>query len=404
MKREVLMKIEPKLARLLVEIDPKSYALEEDGSIIVKLNKALYGCLESAKLWYDDLSKTLKEMGFVENRKDPCVLNVMRGGHPVTVNIYVDDVLCTSVDQRDIDWVASKLKDKYGELTVNVGAKHSYLGQVFDFSSPGEVKVSMENYVRDVLELYEVSGTRSTPASDNLFDVSDDLTMLDEKECEIFHSRVAKLLYVAQRARPDILTAVAFLTTRVKRCTLEDKDKLDRVLKYLNGTPCLGLTLRSDQDLSLFAYVDASFAVHRDMRSHTGAMMTLGKGPIYVSSKKQGLMTKSSTESELVGMSDVLPQVLWTRDFLCEQGYVIPPATLYQDNTSTITLAEKGHSRSARTRHIGIRFFFVKDRMDGGEVRLVHMPTSEMIADIMTKPLQGALFRKMRAWLMGLDE
>jgi hypothetical protein len=103
-------------------------------------------------------------------------------------------------------------------------------------------------------------------------------------------------------------------------------------------------------------------------------------------------------------MSDVLPQIIWTRDFLCEQGYVIPPATLYQDNTSTITLAEKGHSRSARTRHIGIRFFFVKDRMDGGEVRLVHMPTSEMIADIMTKSLQGALFRKMRAWLMGLDE
>jgi hypothetical protein len=404
MKREVLMRIEPKLASLLVDIDPSCYALEDNGCIVVRLNKALYGCLESAKLWYDDISATLRGMGFTANRKDPCVLNVMRGGHQVTVNIYVDDVLCTSVDQSDIDWVATELKLKYGELTVNTGMKHSYLGQTLDFSSRGEVSVSMESYVRDVLELYSVSGTRATPAGENLYDVSSDLPVLGVKEGEEFHSRVAKLLYVAQRARPDILTAVAFLTTRVKRCTSEDEEKLDRVLKYLNGTPSLGLKLKTDQDLTLFAYVDASFAVHEDMKSHTGAMMTLGKGPIYVSSKKQGLMTKSSTESELVGMSDVLPQVLWTRDFLMEQGYEVPPAIVYQDNTSTITLAAKGHSRSARTRHIGIRYFFVKDRVDRGEVRIVHMPTEEMIADIMTKPLQGGLFRKMRAWLMGQDE
>ena len=95
-------------------------------------------------------------------------------------------------------------------------------------------------------------------------------------------------------------------------------------------------------------------------------------------------------------------RVLWTRLFLEGQGYVMGPARVYQDNQSTITLATKGRSTSARTRHIGIRYFFVHDRMELGEVEIDYLPTEEMRADIMTKPLQGELFRKMRDWLMGV--
>lgn len=404
MKREVLMRVEPSLARLLVSIDPTSYTLESDGSLVVLLNKALYGCLESAKLWFDNLTATLRGMGFRANGKDPCVMNIVRNGHQVTVCIYVDDVLCTSVASEDIDWVASVLKREYGELSVNLGKRHSYLGQTLDFSVPGEVQVTMEGYVRDLLELYEVKGSRATPATERLFEISADSEKLSAADGEVFHSRTAKLLYLSQRARPDILTAVAFLTTRVQKCTVEDRSKLERVLMYLNGCPSLGLTLRASGGIQLLVYVDASFAVHDDMKSHTGAVMTMGLGPIYVSSKKQSLMTKSSTESELVGLSDVLPQAIWTRDFLIDQGYKMPAATLYQDNTSTISLATTGRSKSARTRHIAIRYFFVKDRVDSDEVKIVHMPTTHMIADILTKPLQGDLFRQMRAWLMGLEE
>lgn len=403
MKREVLMRIEPKLARVLVGIDPTLYALEENGSIIVRLDKALYGCIESAKLWYDNLSATLRRLGFKPNRKDTCVLNLIRDGHQVTVCIYVDDIFCTSKNQEDLDWLAVELRSKYGEVSVNLGEKHSYLGQTFDFSVEGEVKVSMEGYTREMLELYKVHGTRATPAAEGLFVCTEGLPPLSDAEADIFHSRVAKLLYLAQRARPDVLTPVAFLTTRVHKCTEEDWIKLERVLKYLNGTPMFGIRLRPLSELKVFVYVDASFAVHEDMKSHTGSVLTLGEGPICVGSKKQTLMTKSSTESELVGVSDVLTQVLWTRDFLIEQGMSVPPAVLYQDNTSTILLAVNGRSKSARTRHIAIRYFFVKDRIDSGEVVVEHMPTESMLADIMTKPLQGELFRRMRSWLLGMD-
>jgi hypothetical protein len=124
-------------------------------------------------------------------------------------------------------------------------------------------------------------------------------------------------------------------------------------------------------------------------------MITLGAGPVYVKSCKQKLVSKSSTEAELIGLSDSVSQVIWTREFLIAQGYALDAATVYQDNKSTIALAEKGHSSSERTRHISIRYFFIKDRINAGEIRVEYMPTADMISDILTKPLQGELFRTL---------
>ena len=148
------------------------------------------------------------------------------------------------------------------------------------------------------------------------------------------------------------------------------------------------------------AYVDASYAVHDNFKSQTGGIISLARGPVYASSSKQKLVSKSSTEAELIGVSDVLSHVLWARDFLIEQGHEVGSAKLYQDNTSTILLANKGLSSSGRTRHIGVRYFFIKDRIDAGEVELEHMSTTDMIADILTKPLQGQLSRALRQQLL----
>jgi len=107
----------------------------------------------------------------------------------------------------------------------------------------------------------------------------------------------------------------------------------------------------------------SSYGVHADGKSHTGVYITLGRGGVFFRSTKQKIVTKSSTESELVGLSDSLSQAIWTREFLIGQGYKVGPAKVFQDNMSTITLAAKGSSTSDRTRHIHIRCFFVKDRV-----------------------------------------
>jgi hypothetical protein len=152
-------------------------------------------------------------------------------------------------------------------------------------------------------------------------------------------------------------------------------------------------------------WIDASYAVHPDMRSHTGGTKTLGKGSVYSSSIRQKLNTRSSTEAELVAVNDMMSMVLWTRMFLEEQGYKVEDNILYEDNESAILLEKNGQrSSSKRTRHLEIRYFFVTDNVRRGRLSIQHCPTVEMIADCFTKPLQGSAFQKMVKLIMNIGD
>jgi hypothetical protein len=102
-------------------------------------------------------------------------------------------------------------------------------------------------------------------------------------------------------------------------------------------------------------------------------------------------------------LSDLTSIVIWTRDFLVAQGEQPPPANIFQDNQSTMALVDKGISTSDRTKHVKIRYFWVKDRVDSGEIAIQYIPTEDMIADILTKPMQGEKFRKLRSMLLNWD-
>ena len=251
----------------------------------------------------------------------------------------------------------------------------------------------------------DMDGEAATPASSHLFDVNiDNPVALCKEKADFFHHNVAKLLFLCKRARPDIQTAVAFLCTRVKEPDVDDYKKLSRVMKYLRATGNMALTIQADNMHVVKWWVDASFAVHRDLKSHTGGMMTLGKGATYATSTRQRINTISSTEAETVAIHEVLPQVLWTRYFLESQGYGVEESIIHQDNQSAILLAKNGRgSSSKRTRHINIRYFFVADRVASREVKIEYCPTGEMIADYFTKPLQGTLFKKFRDCIMNND-
>ena len=211
-----------------------------------------------------------------------------------------------------------------------------------------------------------------------------------------FHHFVARALFVAKRARPDIQPTVAFLCTRVQKPTKEDWYKLIRMVKYLQGTQEYCLILRADSLSVVKWYADAAFDVHQDMKSHSGVVMTMGKGAIISSSRKQKLNTRSSTEAELVAADDALTSIMWTKLFMKEQGYS-PKVVLNQDNMSTMQLQKNGKASShQRTRHINIRFFTIKDHLDKKEFDLEYCPTDKMQADFMSKPLQGKPFLRNR--------
>jgi hypothetical protein len=209
-------------------------------------------------------------------------------------------------------------------------------------------------------------------------------------------------LFLCKRARPDLQTTVSFLCKRVKVCDEDDWKKLKRMLQFIRATKDDYLTLSANSLHNVRWWVDASYAVHPDMKSHTGGALSLGTGVIYGTSKCQKLNTKSSTEAELVGTDDVMPQMLWTLYFLESQGYKIDNNILYQDNKSSILLETNGRGSSGkRTRHINVRYFFIADRVKSGEVKIEYCPTGIMIADYFTKALQGATFWRLRDMIMG---
>ena len=178
-------------------------------------------------------------------------------------------------------------------------------------------------------------------------------------------------------------TEIAFLTTRVRKPDKEDWKKVRIFLGYLKQTIKLPLVLRANGVNVLKWWVDASYAAHDDMRGHTGGTMSMGKdgrGSIISISKKQKLNTKSLTEAELIGADDAMPQMLWTRYFLEAQGYGIDENILYQDNMSAMLLEKNGKKSSTKnTKHINVRYYFIKDRVETGDVVIKHCPTKKNV-------------------------
>ena len=255
---------------------------------------------------------------------------------------------------------------------------------------------------KDFENKYALNDTNLSPAANDLFANDRSSPKLDDAMRQDFHTYTARGLFACKRARPDTATVISVLTTRVRSPTVDDWQKLVRYMQYVKRTWKDVLTLSADSLHVVKWYVDASFAVHPDFKSHTGAVMTMGDGAMQTISSKQKLNTRSSTESELVGGDDSITKILWTRLFIKAQGYDIEENILYQDNQSTILLIENGRkSAGKRSRAINIRYFFIADQQEKGLVNVRYCPTEKMWADPMTKPLQGAEFRRGADRLMG---
>jgi hypothetical protein len=167
--------------------------------------------------------------------------------------------------------------------------------------------------------------------------------------------------------------------TRVEAPDEDDWGKLKRVLKYLNGTKHLKLTLSVD-DLGLLKwYVDGLHNVHWDCKGHRGAMFTIGRGSTSSYSRKIKLNTRSLTETELLAADMYMLEMLWSLNFIQGQGYEAECVGLYQDNISSQLLIKNGRMLSRRkTKHIKSKFFFIKDRVDEGEIKVIDCPGEEM--------------------------
>ena len=169
-----------------------------------------------------------------------------------------------------------------------------------------DMEEDLKEIIKDLPE--DMNGTATTPTVDHLFKVRENAPKLNEERAEFFHRVVAQLLFVAQRGRPDLRTVVSFLTKRVQAPDEDDYKKLARAIKYIRRTMFLRLTVEAAYLDQNHWFIDGAFAVHPDMRSHTGAYMTFGKGMIDGSAKKQNINTTRLTEAEVVAVYKTCPQ------------------------------------------------------------------------------------------------
>jgi hypothetical protein len=206
-------------------------------------------------------------------------------------------------------------------MTVSRGKIHNYLGMTLDYTVHGQVNITMFNYVDEILAAFDKAeprggGTKTSAEPDILFKVDESCEKLKQYKYVDFHNLVANTLYATKQVRPDTCTAIAFLTTRVQASDKDDWNKLVHLMRYIRGTHTMPLILSANGSGILKWWVDASFAVHPNMRGHSGGGMSLGRGFPIVSFTKKKLNTRSSTETEIVGVDDFMPAICWTHYFM----------------------------------------------------------------------------------------
>ena len=211
---------------------------------------------------------------------------------------------------------------------------------------------------------------------------------------------------MAVQTRPDILYAVNTLSRKSKSANIEDLEAINRVLFYIVGTQNLGLLFHSGEGIRLYSTVDASYASHHDLKSHSGCTLHIGKNSasFLTLTKKQTVLADSSTVAEYIATHLAAKQIMWTRNFLFELGFEQEAATiLFEDNMSTIAIIGK-NGNGNKTKHIQLRFNFIREQVKDKTISMKYLPTTDMISDILTKPLGPTAFLYLRSKILGSIE
>jgi len=401
------MRINKTVAQILLEVDPNARRyVQSDGTILVELLQALYGLPEAGKLWHTFLCNVLTKAGYKSMPGDTClwkrVVNSRGVQHVSIIAIIVDDCLHVYNKMAARDHLYEVLaRERIPRVTVQQlsdSSPISFCGISIEYLRGRGLFMSQPGYLLALVNEYaESERTYPTPLPINYASRT-----LSANQTQPLPGGTGKYLRVLnsiawmERTRPDIAAAVSYLQTEQAEPRLIDWADVQHLLGYLRGTSNLGI-LYNATSIGPFEMIDCAFGVHvRDRKSHTGTIRFFCRdGPaIGWSSGKQKSVASSSTNGELISLSDKADGLLATQaklEFL--QVRVQLPMEIHQDNTSTITISYMGRpSAHARKRYIDIRYFWFKQYLDNGTLKLVYCPTAVMWADALASVRFGQDF------------
>ena len=377
---------------------PEGYIIPGKENFVCYLKRSIYGLKQSPRCWNKELLDYLVELGFIQSVGDPCVFVCTVNDKLVIIAVYVDDLILATEDSTDMCDLKEALGNRF--KMKDLGVLHYCLG--IEITQDGEcLRLNQKQYILRMLEKFGMLDAYSvtTPADGNVKLIKDD-GVSAKVDKSLYQSLVGSLLYAAVATRPDIGQSVSAVSKYSSDPTMAHLTAAKRVLRYLKGTMDLGLTYKKSDGNVLKAYSDSDWAGDQDDRHSTsGYVSVLSGGAVNWLSKKQASVALSTAEAEYIALSAATQEVIWLRRLLEDFGVNMSLSTeVLEDNQGAIAIS-KNPVRHNRTKHIDIRYHFIREAVEDGTVRLTYCPTKDMVADILTKPLPKGQFQLLRAKL-----
>lgn len=396
--------VDVKTAFLYGELDeelymeqPEGFAVQGQERKVFRLKRALYGLKQAALQWWRALDKSMSKLGFRRLKSDSGIF-VLSGlkGPKVTAIVYVDDAIFMGPDIHQVDMVKAMFMDIWE--CQDLGETKEFLRMKIHRQG-NTIILEQKEYLRKVLERFNMHNARSVPTPLPMgYTPSPNSQPVDEQLRTHYQQVIGSLLYLMLGTRPDIAFAVTKMSQFASNPSEEHYQKALYICRYLVGTADYSL-IYGTIDSGLIAFADADWGSDpHTRRSNTGYLVLIGGAAVSWNSRAQKTRALSSTEAEYMSLSDACRQLVWMHSLLSEMRIHIRSIPLCGDNQGAIFIASNA-VQEKRTKHIDIRYHYIREVVESGKVKLYFVQTEENLADMFTKNLSRDKFLYCRSTL-----
>lgn len=396
-RRMKIKQFDVKTAFLNGDLEEEIYMEQPSGfsdgtNKVCKLQRSLYGLKQASRCWNRKFKEFIQLFGFVACGADSCVFVSRKDGKLTILAIHVDDGLIVSDDNQCIERALTHLQAHFEITSMKVGC---FLGLEIEQRPDGSIFIHQSAYARRVLKRFNMDGCNPvmTPSDPNqvLHNFSE-----SEPSGYPYREAVGSIMYLSVGTRPDITHAVAIASRYLEKPSIVHENAVKRILKYLKGTINFGILYLSTEEPQLIGYSDADHAGDVETRRSTsGHIFKLCGG--LISCERQKSVSISTMEAEYISASEAVRELVWLIRLLKElfMGELKKPL-FFMDNDSAIKLI-KNPEFHKRSKHIDIRYHFIREKYNQNLFILNYVSTHEMIADMFTKALAKDKFQYFRS-------
>lgn len=367
---------------------------------VCMLLRSIYGLKQSAANWFDTLGDFLMTKGFVRSASDPCLyIQRNQGGagknEVVFIFVYVDDMLIAASSTSLLNKTKAMISGKWS--TSDLGPLAHYLSvKVVHDRQEGTLSMSQKTYIdrftkailgEDRHTIKPVTPITGIPEREKTLTAG-------PKEVRSYQSAMGSLNYAGTVTRPDLSVGLSMLSQFLTNPNQDHEEQARKSVGYAGKTSDFNIKFNTQDKRGLWGHVDASFASSEDRKSRTGYVFFYAGAPIAWKSQQQTSTAKSSAEAEYMALSIAGSEAIWLNRLLEDLGCGTKgPIPIFSDSVSAICMAEntKTHGRS---KHIDVHWHWIREQIDKKAIELHHVKGTENIADGLTKPLAGPLFRQ----------